>query len=46
MDPTGQQDPLDSDSETEASSSSVKLDDGEVSAESKGTVVFLSSRRT
>ena len=44
--PTGQRDPLDSDTETGESSSPVKLDDGEVSAESKGTVVTLSPRRT
>jgi len=42
--PTGQRDPLDSDTETGESSSPVKLDDGEVSAESKGTVVTLSPR--
>ena len=44
--PTGQRDPLDSDTETGESSSPAKLDDGEVSVESKGIYVFLSSRRT
>jgi len=44
--PTGQRDPLDSDIETGESSSLAKLDDGEVSTESKGTVVTLSRRRT
>ena len=44
--PTGQRDPLDSDTETGESSSLANLDDGEVSIESKGTVVTLSPRRT
>ena len=44
--PIGQRDPLDSDTETGESSSPAKLDDGEVSVESKGTVVTLSPRRT
>jgi len=44
--PTGQRDPLDSDTETGESSSPANLDDGEVSVESKGTVVTLSPRRT
>ena len=44
--PTGQRDPLDSDTEIGESSSPAKLDDGEVSVESKGTVVTLSLRRT
>ena len=44
--PTGHWEPLDSDTETGDSSSPVKLDDGEVSAESKGTIVTLSPRRT
>ena len=43
---TGQQDPLDRDTETGESSSPAKLDDGEVSIESKGIYVFLYSRRT
>ena len=43
---TGQQDPLNSDTETGESSSPMKLDDGKVSAESKGIVVTLSPRRT
>jgi hypothetical protein len=41
-----QRDPLSSDTETETSLSPVNLDDGEVSTESKGMFVFLSSRRT
>jgi len=44
--PTGQRDPLDSDTATAESSSPAKLDDGEVSVESKGTIVTLSQRRT
>ena len=44
--PTGQRDPLDTDTETGESSSPMKLDDGEISAESNGTVVTLSPRRT
>ena len=42
--PTGQRDPLDSDTETGESSSPAELDDGEVSGETKGIYVFLSSR--
>ena len=37
---------LDSDTETAESSSPAKLDDSEVSVESKGTIVTLSPRRT
>jgi len=44
--PTGQRDPLDSDTETGESSSPAKLDDGEVPIESRGTIVTLSPRRT
>jgi len=39
-------DPRDRETETGESSSPVELDDGEVSGETKGMYVFLSSRRT
>ena len=44
--PTGQQDPLDSDTETGESSSPANLDDGKVSVDSKDTVVTLSPSQT
>ena len=40
--PTGQRDPLDSDTETGESSLPAELDDGEVLVESRGTIVTLS----